>query len=92
EDALMSSLTARFDGVEVWSNGLYAAVWGFVETRHLDLEHHALLAEKVVGQEPSLLAIRRQEQSTRNSSTVVSAVQALRMLTKRVIDVKAELQ
>jgi hypothetical protein len=66
---------------DTWSDDLWTAAYRFWDARELDLEHHILLAEKVVGHEPSLKQIRLMQHSgTPDAAKDLPAVEALRSL------------
>jgi hypothetical protein len=64
-----------------WPQDLWKAAYDFCDTRQLDLEHHTLLAEKVVGHEPSLKQIHLMERAgTPEVAYDRPAIEALREL------------
>ena len=83
-EALLQRLTDNFGAPKEWPSNLWKEAWIFLETRLLDLEHHTLIAEKVVGLQPSI----KQEQLMRAegdgaAADDMPAVEALRGLASR---------
>jgi hypothetical protein len=81
------SLQERFGDRLEWSTVLRDSVVSFLDARVLDLEHHTLLAEKVVGNKPSLKQQTIQQAMTSGAGTAegssgeaVPAVESLRGL------------
>jgi hypothetical protein len=55
---MLAGLPSRLGGTEEWPDHLWRAVSDLYEIQQLDLEHHVLIAEKLVGCSPSLKQIR----------------------------------
>ena len=58
---MLAELEAEFGAADTWPETLWRAVWQLYEVQQLDLEHHVLIAQKVVGNAPSLKQVRMAE-------------------------------
>lgn len=74
-----------------WSEPLWHAVWRLYEVQQLDLEHHVIIAQRMVGSAPSLKQIRTAEQcSGRVHMAELSAVDTLRGMAAARASAKAK--
>jgi len=82
----LNSLDSSFGAKSTWTDEVLLAVSGLLETRHLDLEHHTLLAEKVVGRQPSLKLLRAMEAvDDHNPLDDPPAIDVLRDLAQKIV-------
>lgn len=83
--ALERTLLARFGEYDTWPEELWQSLYGFLETRQSDIEHHTLLAEKVVGSAPSIKHLQLMQKAGGSlSASDRPAVDALREIGDRV--------
>jgi hypothetical protein len=88
------AIRTRFgaDPLADWPREVWHAMWKFLGLRQLDLEHHTLIAEKVVGEAPSLKLLRTKELRGVGGDAGPSeaAVEQLRRLVETARSAKAE--
>jgi hypothetical protein len=86
-DDVFERIGGNYGAAREWPRPLWIAAWRFLETRHLDLEHHVLIAEKVVGLRPSIKQVRAMEQmgmpNLANDYPAVDAIRALASMAGR---------
>jgi hypothetical protein len=85
-------LETTFGAPSDWPLNLWSAAYEFSDTRQLDLEHHTLLTEKVIGHEPSLMQIQLMQQAgTPDAAKDRPAIEALRELASDAREFKERL-
>jgi hypothetical protein len=91
-NTLFARLEELYGPKDSWPDPLRTAAMTFVGTRQLDLEHHTLLAEKVVNLGLSLKQAKHREVSEDYISTDDPAVDALRRIGDTVRRLKDEFE
>jgi hypothetical protein len=87
---LLPVLNSKFGEPGTWPDEVWLSTRRFLETRHLDVEHHTLLAEKVVGLDPSLKQLRLVERDD-DGTPAMSAVDSLRSFSIAIVADKESL-
>jgi len=87
---LLSMLRGKFGEPNTWHDDVWLSTRQFLETRHLDVEHHTLLAEKVVGLDPSLKQLRLVDREA-DGAAALSAIDSLRLFTTAIVADKESL-
>lgn len=87
-DAAINSLRERFGDPSEWPHEIRDAAYDLADMRVLDLEHHTLLAEKVVGREISLKQDRLRQKAAGKKLLEQPAIEALRGIGERVKTVR----
>ncbi len=88
--AMLAEIEVEVGHPSSWPGPLWQEVWRLYEMQHLDLEHHALIAQKLVGSAPSLKQVRMAESCGAGLDLrELSAVETLRGMASERADAKA---
>ena len=90
--AIFDWLQELFGPKDLWPDPLRSSVLALVGARQLDLEHHTLLAEKVVELGPSLKQVKHRTASTEYATHDDSAVESLRRIGDTMRKIKDEFE